>query len=39
MKAVRFHSHGGVEVLGVEEVEPRPLGPRDDSLSVTRPRQ
>lgn len=34
MKAVRFHRYGGVEVLGVEEIEPRPLGPRDVLVRV-----
>ncbi|MYW70144.1 zinc-binding dehydrogenase [Streptomyces sp. SID8379] len=34
MKAVRFHRYGDIDVLGVEEVEPRPLGPRDVLVRV-----
>lgn len=34
MKAVRFHRYGGVDVLGVEDVAPRPLGPRDVLVRV-----
>jgi NADPH2:quinone reductase len=34
MKAVRFHRYGGVEVLQVEDVEPRPLGSRDVLVRV-----
>ena len=34
MKAVRFHRYGDIDVLGVEDVEPRPLGPRDVLVRV-----
>ncbi|CAL9400092.1 NADP-dependent oxidoreductase [Streptomyces hyderabadensis] len=34
MKAVRFHRYGDIDVLGVEDVEPRPLGPRDVLVHV-----
>lgn len=34
MKAVRFHRYGDIDVLGVEDVEPRPLGPRDVLVQV-----
>ena len=34
MKAVRFHRYGDIDVLGVEDVEPRPLGPKDVLVRV-----
>lgn len=34
MKAVRFHRYGGIDVLGVEEVSPRPVGARDVLVRV-----
>ncbi|OON82523.1 NADP-dependent oxidoreductase [Streptomyces tsukubensis] len=34
MRAVRFHRYGDIDVLGVEDVEPRPLGPRDVQVRV-----
>jgi NADPH2:quinone reductase len=34
MKAVRFHHYGDIDVLGVEDVEPRPLGPQDVLVRV-----
>jgi NADPH2:quinone reductase len=34
MRAVRFHRYGDIDVLGVEDVEPRPLGPRDVLVRV-----
>ncbi|WP_405944426.1 NADP-dependent oxidoreductase [Streptomyces sp. NBC_00932] len=34
MKAVRFHRYGDIDVLGVEDVEPRPLGPQDVLVRV-----
>jgi NADPH:quinone reductase-like Zn-dependent oxidoreductase len=34
MKAVRFHLYGGVEVLKVEDVEPRPLSANDVLVRV-----
>ncbi|MFJ8823964.1 NADP-dependent oxidoreductase [Streptomyces sp. NPDC102467] len=34
MKAVRFHRYGGIDVLGVEDVAPRPLGPHDVLVRV-----
>ncbi|WP_037861743.1 NADP-dependent oxidoreductase [Streptomyces sp. NRRL S-340] len=34
MKAVRFHRYGDIDVLGVEDVAPRPLGPRDVLVRV-----
>ncbi|ROQ57493.1 hypothetical protein EDD93_7832 [Streptomyces sp. 840.1] len=34
MKAVRFRRYGDIDVLGVEDVEPRPLGPRDVLVQV-----
>lgn len=35
MKAIRFHQHGGAEVLQWEEVELPPLGPQDVRLRQT----
>src|SRR5215469_17064386 len=35
MKAIRFHQHGGAEVLNWEDVELPPLGPRDVRLRQT----
>jgi NADPH2:quinone reductase len=35
MKAIRFHQHGGAEVLKWEEVELAPLGPHDVRLRQT----
>lgn len=34
MRAVRFHRYGGIEVLGVEDVEPRALEPHDVLVKV-----
>jgi NADPH:quinone reductase-like Zn-dependent oxidoreductase len=34
MKAVRFHRYGDIDVLGVEDVAPRPLGPEDVMVRV-----
>ncbi|MEU4653248.1 NADP-dependent oxidoreductase [Streptomyces sp. NPDC023723] len=34
MKAVRFHRYGDIDVLGVEDVEARRLGPRDVLVRV-----
>jgi NADPH:quinone reductase-like Zn-dependent oxidoreductase len=34
MKAVRFHRYGGIDVLAVEDVEPRPVGARDVLVRV-----
>jgi NADPH:quinone reductase-like Zn-dependent oxidoreductase len=34
MRAVRFHRYGDIDVLGVEDVEPRPLGPHDVLVRV-----
>lgn len=34
MKAVRFRDYGDIDVLGVEDVEPRALGPRDVLVRV-----
>lgn len=35
MKAIRFHQHGGAEVLNWEDVELAPLGPQDVRLRQT----
>src|SRR3954463_16231202 len=34
VKAVRFHRYGDIDVLGVEDVEPRPLGPKEVLVRV-----
>ncbi|WP_331446949.1 NADP-dependent oxidoreductase [Streptomyces xanthochromogenes] len=34
MKAVRFHRYGDLQVLGIEDVQPRPLGPLDVLVRV-----
>ena len=34
MKAVRFHHYGAIDVLDVEEIEPRTLGPGDVLVTV-----
>ena len=34
MKAVRFHHYGDIDVLDLEDAEPRPLGPHDVLVQV-----
>jgi NADPH:quinone reductase-like Zn-dependent oxidoreductase len=37
VQAVRIHSHGGPEVMRLEEIELPPLGPAEARHFVTRP--